>query len=186
MSLGFGFKIVDPGFILHYNLREEALSSVLCGMGAKVQWLFRSCLFMCFCQHSWHLTSTELGTVKHFSKRHYTDFTDGQDGGQFICFYVTVGACLFTNPADVWHHCIASATTPRFVMKCCSSCFIIFITSYLSRRAFISAVASTLGANVPALMQVGFSLSSSEKSHVNCWILVSTMVLLSVERNSCE
>jgi len=144
MSLGFGFKIVDPGFILHYNLREEALSSVLCSMGAKIQWLFRSCLFMCFCQHSWHLTSTELGTVKHFSKRHYTDSTDGQDGGQFICFYVTVGACLFTNPADVaWHHCIASATTPRFVMKCCSSCFIFFITSYLSRRAFISAVAST-------------------------------------------
>ena len=59
-------------------------------------------------------------------------------------FYVTVGACLLTNPVDVvWHHCIASASTPRFVMKCCSCCFIFFITSYLSQRAFISAVAST-------------------------------------------
>jgi len=143
MSLGFGFKIVDPGFIPHYNLREGALSSVLWSMGAEVQWRFYSCLFMCFCQHSWHLTSTDLGTVKHFSKRHYTDFAGGQDGGQFICFYMTVGACLCTNPVDgVWRHCSASATTPRFVVKCSSSCFIFFITSYLSRRAFISAVAS--------------------------------------------
>lgn len=143
MSLGYGFKIVDPGFIPHYNLREGGLSSVLCGMGAKVQWPFRSCLFTCFFKHSWYLTSTDLGTIKHFSKRHYAGFTGGQDGGQFMCFYVTVGACLFTNPGDVvWHHCSESATTPRFIMKCCYSCFIFFITSYLSLRAFISAVAS--------------------------------------------
>jgi hypothetical protein len=40
----------------------------------------------------------------------------------------------------VRHHCIASATTPRFVMKCC---FTFFVASHLSRRVFISAVAST-------------------------------------------
>jgi hypothetical protein len=56
---------------------------------------------------------------------------------------MTVGACLCTNPVDVvWHHCSASATTPRIVMECCSSCFIFLIASYLSRRTFISAVAS--------------------------------------------
>ena len=68
------WKIVDPGFIPHYNLWEGALSSVLCGMGANVQWLFRSGHFMCFCQHLWHLTSIDLGTVKKFCKRHYTKF----------------------------------------------------------------------------------------------------------------
>jgi hypothetical protein len=61
------------------------------------------------------------------------DFTGEQDGGQFICFYVTVGASLFTNPMDVvWHHRSASATTPWFVMKFCTSYFIFFIRSYLS------------------------------------------------------
>ena len=148
MSLGYGFRIADPGFIHHYNLREGALTSVLCGMGANVQWLFHYCLFVCFCQHSWHLTSTNLGTVKQFSNRHYTDFTSEQNGGQFVWFRVTASACLFTSPVDVvWRHCSASATatTPRFVMKCFSSFFVFFNTSYVFRRAFISAVAPPHG-----------------------------------------
>jgi hypothetical protein len=86
-------------------------------MGTKVQLRFLSRLFMCFSKHSWLLMSTDLGTVKHFSERHYTDFTGGQDGGQFICFYVTVDACLFANPVDVVRRlCSATATTPRFAM----------------------------------------------------------------------
>jgi len=80
--------------------------------------------------------SAFVASNEQFSKRHYTDCTSGQDGGQFIWFYVTVGACLFTNPVDfVCHHCSTSATTLRFVYEVL---FLLFHLLYYILRIYKS------------------------------------------------
>jgi hypothetical protein len=102
---------------------------------------------------------------------------------------VTVAACEFTNPADVRHRGSASATTPRFVTRCCS-CFIFFNPSYPSsksshiRSSFTTHFEQTFVRECKS--QPTSQHCSLSQPHVNVCVLETIMVLPSVERNSCE
>ena len=77
-------KVLTPIVMLVQNINDDNLP----------------CLFMCICQHMWHLTSPDLRIAKLFHHCHYTDFTS-EWGWSIIhvlifdCCYVSVlgGAC---------------------------------------------------------------------------------------------
>ena len=94
---------------------DYLLSTIPFGTHARLKWLVKT--------HDQNMEQLSYSI---------TAITNGNGRAQFICCYMTVTIPQFFNSADdVRHHWSANATTPWFVMQCCTFCFSFFTLSCL-------------------------------------------------------
>jgi hypothetical protein len=74
----FRFKMVEPAFVPHHSLQQEALSSIAVLVQRSVA--VASLVSLCTSVRIHGTQQVNLGIVKFFSNYHYITFTDGWGG----------------------------------------------------------------------------------------------------------
>jgi hypothetical protein len=168
LPLGFRFKMVELGFVTIDNLQQEALASIVVCRKRSV--LIAVLIFLCVCL-----------TAFVAPNEHRPCRSQAHQLLSWHCLHQYIGQSII-NFFVMWQLlCISSSTWQmlwgitsvhlhwlQVVIKCCCSCFSIFVLLTHCWTVLTSTFASPYTLSKGSWMEVSFSLSATQNSSTHC------------------